>query len=134
MEKYFEYRYLDAGIHYFKWLDVSADATSAYYDFIIQIYKDIPDDGRTVRMIHDYRTVQFIPSSNIFPKARSLQSKFPNLNRKIAYLSFNHMTEHLVTTLAQAVNRRGTRHFFTQDEEKLAMDWLLCDSVQASVT
>lgn len=127
MSEYFEYSRLESDIHRFKWLDMSAKATSSYFDYIALIYYELTKDQQVVRILHDYQNIQFVPSSNIFQKTRSLQSMYPHLERRIAYVSNHNITEFLIYTLTYTVNRTGTRRFFQSTQEHLAIEWLLSE-------
>lgn len=125
MSKHFEYIHLQSDIHHFKWLSRSEDSVSQYYDFIVQLYADLPEETTTVRILHDYKHLTFIPLANIFPKIKSLQIIYPNLNRRIAYISNDNQTETLLKSVAKTANRTGKRKFFKPNEEHLAIKWLL---------
>lgn len=125
MSEYFEYTYLQTGIHRFKWLSRSENSAKAYYDFIVKLYGNLPDKSATVRILHDYQHLSFIPLANVFPSIKSLQSMYPHLERKIAYLSNDPMTETLLKSITDTVNRTGRRKFFKSNEEHLAIKWLL---------
>lgn len=127
MSEYFEYSRLESGIHRFRWLDMSTKATSSYFDCITLIYDELSTDQQVVRILHDYQYIQFIPSSNIFGKTRSLQSMYPHLDRRIAYISNHDITEFLIYTLTYTVNRTGTRRFFQATQAHLAIEWLLSE-------
>ena len=125
MMKYFEYTYLDSDIHCFKWLSKSEDAAKQYYNFIIQVYDNLSHDTQTIRILHDYQHLSFIPLANVFPAIKSLQLMYPNLNRRIAYLSDGELTETLMESVTIMANRTGNRKFFHSTEEQLAIQWLL---------
>jgi len=125
MAMYFEYTYLESDIHYFKWLSRSEDATEQYFTFITQLYNDLPQDTQTIRILHDYQHLSYIPLANVFPKMKLLQEMYPNLDRKIAYLSDGKVTETLLDSVAIIVGRSGSRRFFQPHEKQLAIEWLL---------
>lgn len=128
MDMYFEYTYLENDIHYFKWLSRSAESNSEYYDCIKQIYDSLPEDTEVVRILHDYQHLAYAPLENIVPKIKSLQSQYPNLNRKIAYLSTDELTATLLKSVTNATNRTGTRKFFKPSEKHQAIQWLVAMS------
>ncbi len=127
MPQYFEYTHLESHIHYFKWLSRSEDAAIEYFDFITQLYDDLPKDTQVIRILHDYQHLTFIPLANVFPKIKTLQSMYPNLNRRIAYLSDDKMTETLLDSITIVAKRTGNRKFFKLNEKQLAIKWLLED-------
>ncbi len=123
--EYFEYTYLQSDIHCFKWLSKSEEAHNEYFDFITSTYRSVTDNQHIIRILHDYRSTPFLPPDSIFSKTRKLQSEFPNLNRKIAYLLDDDMSAILVETLTRTLGRFGTRRYFTADQEQDAIEWLL---------
>lgn len=127
MAKHIEYVYLESDIHHFKWLRISEEATIEYYDLICGIYDNLPENTTTIRILHNYHDIAFTPFTNILPKMKSLQLAYPNLKRRIAYLSNSDATHTLVDFVTNTVNRTGKRNFFKLDGEQLAIEWLLSD-------
>jgi len=127
MSKFFEYKHLQSDIHHFKWLSRSEAAAIQYFDFITQIYDDLPTNAKVIRILHDYQHLTFIPLANVFPKIKALQLMYPDLNRRIAYLSDDKTTETLLDSITIVAQRTGNRKFFKLSEKQLAIDWLLED-------
>jgi len=125
MAKHFEYVHLQSDIHRFKWLSRSEDSANEYYDFITQIYDDLPAKITTVRILHDYQHLSFVPLANVFPKLKLLQTIYPKVHPRVAYLSNVELTETLLKSMTIMANRTGNRHFFKSNEERLAIEWLL---------
>lgn len=127
MAKHIQYVYLESDIHRFKWLRISEEGTLEYYDLICEIYDKLPKHTTTIRILHDYQDLAFTPFTNILPKMKKLQLAYPNLKRRIAYLSNSDATHTLVDFVTNVVNRTGKRNFFKLNEEQLAIKWLLSD-------
>lgn len=129
MSSYFEHIYLESGIHRIKWLSRSGDSAQAYFEFIVDLYTNLPDNTEEIRILHDYQHILFLPTGNILPQMKTLQSMYPNLKRKIAYLSDAESIETLMNSIVDVTQRSGDRKFFKPNQEHLAIEWLLSDNL-----
>jgi len=127
MSKYFEYICLESGIHYFTWFDRSQAGSDEYYSFILKLYASLPEDVKVVRILHDYQYISTFPFPKVLNFTKLLQISYPNLQRRIAYISDDSITQALIDSLVIMSSRSGKRQFFRAHEEQQAIDWLLTD-------
>ena len=128
MSEHLKFTYLEEGIYRFRWLNRSEAAGTEFYSLITRLYDELPQDTKVIRILHDYRHVSSLPLFEVTSRIQSLQGKYPNLNRRIAYLSDYNLIEPLIVSLAIVSKRSGTRRFFESSQEREAIDWLLEDN------
>ena len=61
MSEHLKLTYLEEGIYYFRWLDRSEAAGAEFYILVTQLYDELPDETKELRILHDYRRVSSLP-------------------------------------------------------------------------